>query len=298
MSNKTMPGQPKPIPPPAMNDNFKSFSVKLLGRLLREYKLSTFHCDDDGETKHWPSHLTICGLGSLLSEKSARRTFPDLVNFRKGFVKNYVRCFNLVAISSLQFGDLEKNKIASLSAVSNEELSEETFQSITSKQGLDYVEMSCTLFEIPLSPETWHSYLTREHRYDFRFVPVHSQDGKENTCQHALICYQYNDECYRTKRCCSYENEFYERVTQHFSGQLWYHTSVAEVGVIPIKPIPKYLELCFNAALEMGLECLKNFLITSVMADGRTLLLEYIRTEEPDLYEKYIIANSLESKKN
>jgi hypothetical protein len=36
---------------------------------------------------------TLVGFGSLLSETSARTTFPDLCNFRFGRVENYRRVF-------------------------------------------------------------------------------------------------------------------------------------------------------------------------------------------------------------
>ena len=317
--------RPKPIPAPPMNDQCRKYCKKVLDGLLEEYELlndsnSEESCCDKIQTNlnsKWPKYITICGIGSLLSEKSARRTFPNLINFRKAIVKNYVRCFNLVAISSLNFGDLEKRKIASVAAVHQSDLEEETIRKIIRLQSQDEtrqeIEMHCSVFEIPLTEEIWCAYMTREHRYEFKFITIDQdfQNGVmqascsccENNCQcselsscgcKALMCCQFNDDSYRIERCSSYENEYHERVAQHFQGRLWYHTKHVQNekhihnNEIPIKPIPKYLELCFNAALEMGRSAFENFLQTSVMADGVTLLEDYLKVEEPELYQKFI----------
>ncbi|WJX23487.1 hypothetical protein P8452_12691 [Trifolium repens] len=42
-------------------------------------------------------HISICGFGSLLSERSARSTFPDLINFRIAKLNHFRRVFAHVA---------------------------------------------------------------------------------------------------------------------------------------------------------------------------------------------------------
>ncbi|KAK2990304.1 hypothetical protein RJ640_014756 [Escallonia rubra] len=42
-------------------------------------------------------HVSICGFGSLLSERSARSTFPDLINFRVARLNGFRRVFAHVA---------------------------------------------------------------------------------------------------------------------------------------------------------------------------------------------------------
>ncbi|XVF66175.1 hypothetical protein PTKIN_Ptkin10aG0014200 [Pterospermum kingtungense] len=42
-------------------------------------------------------HISICGFGSLLSERSARSTFPNLLNFRVAKLKGFRRVFAHVA---------------------------------------------------------------------------------------------------------------------------------------------------------------------------------------------------------
>ncbi|XVF38775.1 hypothetical protein REPUB_Repub20aG0131000 [Reevesia pubescens] len=43
------------------------------------------------------NHISICGFGSLLSEKSARSTFPNLLNFRVAKLNGFRRVFAHVA---------------------------------------------------------------------------------------------------------------------------------------------------------------------------------------------------------
>ncbi|CAI8610694.1 unnamed protein product [Vicia faba] len=41
-------------------------------------------------------YISICGYGSLLSEKSARSTFPNLINFRSARLNGFRRLFSIV----------------------------------------------------------------------------------------------------------------------------------------------------------------------------------------------------------
>ncbi len=41
--------------------------------------------------------MTVAGFGSLLSQKSARSTFPDLANFRLARVRGWRRVFSHTA---------------------------------------------------------------------------------------------------------------------------------------------------------------------------------------------------------
>ncbi|MCH89894.1 hypothetical protein A2U01_0010798, partial [Trifolium medium] len=41
-------------------------------------------------------YISICGYGSLLSEKSARSTFPHLINFRTAKLTGFRRLFSVV----------------------------------------------------------------------------------------------------------------------------------------------------------------------------------------------------------
>ncbi|EPS58264.1 hypothetical protein M569_16552, partial [Genlisea aurea] len=61
--------------------------------------------------------ISICGFGSLLSEKSARSTFPDLINFRAAKLSGFRRVFAHVAPVFFERGIAkpETKEISSLS---------------------------------------------------------------------------------------------------------------------------------------------------------------------------------------
>ena len=64
--------------------------------------------------------ISVAGFGSLLSESSARSTFPDLRNFRAGKVRGYRRIFAHTASVFFQRGIArpETREISSLSCES------------------------------------------------------------------------------------------------------------------------------------------------------------------------------------
>nr|XP_016450281.1 PREDICTED: uncharacterized protein LOC107775111 isoform X4 [Nicotiana tabacum] len=66
--------------------------------------------------------ISICGFGSLLSERSARSTFPDLINFRVGKLSGFRRVFAHVAPIFFERGtaNLDTKEISSLSVESCE----------------------------------------------------------------------------------------------------------------------------------------------------------------------------------
>ncbi|XP_004508188.1 uncharacterized protein [Cicer arietinum] len=62
-------------------------------------------------------YISICGYGSLLSEKSARSTFPQLTNFRTARLTGFRRLFSIVGsfFFTHQIANLETQEIAGLS---------------------------------------------------------------------------------------------------------------------------------------------------------------------------------------
>ena len=80
-----------------------------------------------------PTLITIIGLGSLLSERSSRTTFPNLKNFRLARVTGFRRVFAHPAAIFFERGiaDLDTLQMASLSAEACE--------------GASFV---CTVFEV------------------------------------------------------------------------------------------------------------------------------------------------------
>ncbi|KAH1209164.1 hypothetical protein HKD37_15G042710 [Glycine soja] len=70
-------------------------------------------------------HISICGFGSLLSERSARSTFPDLANFRTARLNRFRRVFAHVAPVFFERG-IAKPETMEISSLSVEPCEGET----------------------------------------------------------------------------------------------------------------------------------------------------------------------------
>ncbi len=101
---------------------------------------------------HGPSRdvATVAGFGSLLSERSARFTFPGLQNFREGRVRGWRRVFAHTTPVFLQRGiaNLETREMGSLSC-----------------EAAKGAELVVCLFDIVLDEEFVSAWVEREHEY-------------------------------------------------------------------------------------------------------------------------------------
>lgn len=138
-------------------------------------------------------YITILGFGSLLSERSSRTTFPDLLNFRLGRVKNYRRVFGHPASIFFQRGiaNLDTKEISSLST--------------------EYVDghpgFICSIFEVPNddmmadgvpSP----SFLEREEEFDIIEVPYidfQKTEGEGESSKTGILCAAGTNDLYVTR---------------------------------------------------------------------------------------------------
>ena len=136
---------------------------------------------DHGTPAVVPAPVTIVGLGSLLSERSSRTTFPNLENFRLGRVHGYRRVFAHSAAIFVERGiaDLESLQFCSLSAEPCE--------------GASFV---CTVFEV--EDEGMDRFREREEEFELVNVPVSPIEAAPSpspTC-HGLLCCRSSDEAY------------------------------------------------------------------------------------------------------
>ncbi|KAK6122605.1 hypothetical protein DH2020_043662 [Rehmannia glutinosa] len=92
--------------------------------------------------------VSICGFGSLLSERSARSTFPDLLNFRVAKLRGFRRVFAHVAPIFFERG-IAKPETKEISSLSVEPCEGET--------------LVVTTFEIQRSEIP--SFIEREHEF-------------------------------------------------------------------------------------------------------------------------------------
>ncbi|KAG0488096.1 hypothetical protein HPP92_006907 [Vanilla planifolia] len=131
-------------------------------------------------------YLSVCGFGSLLSERSARSTFPDLKNFRVAVLRGFRRVFAHVTPVFFERG------------IAKEETKEVACLSVEPCEGESLV---ITVFDITTSEVP--SFIKREHEFRFLAVVPEALDGTPYN-NSAVVCARYNDEEYFQIRCKVY----------------------------------------------------------------------------------------------
>ena len=108
--------------------------------------------------------MTIAGFGSLLSETSARSTFPDLRAFRMARVDGFRRVFAHACDIFYERG------------IAREETGEVSSLSVEEHPGGSIV---VTLFEVEATPQAVEAFIQREHEFRFVAVQPRGMDGGE-----------------------------------------------------------------------------------------------------------------------
>ena len=116
---------------------------------------------------------TILGFGSLMSEQSARTTFPDLEGFRLVKVEGYRRVF---AHAAAIFFERE---------IANKETKE--FSSLSAEPCAGASFVACC-FEVDLDETNWATFEAREEEFDLRSVPFAPLDESEAPGEGVLCC--------------------------------------------------------------------------------------------------------------
>ncbi|KXZ49783.1 hypothetical protein GPECTOR_19g234 [Gonium pectorale] len=244
--------------------------------------------------------MTIAGFGSLLSERSARYTFPDLTNFRVGRVDGWRRVFGHTADVFFARGIArpDTGEIASLSlerwqpepmppsAAAESGHPSSSFSSSSSPPPPPSVVVS--LFEVPASPSAVAAFIAREH--EFRFVAVRPTDlAGRPVGRKAVICAANTDADYAALRCPPADWE--ARWGRHGITRVW----GAAPGCPPLLPCRTYLRHCVLAARGLGPEAEHSFLHATFLADRKTTVAEHLARDPsimeerppPELAERY-----------
>lgn len=203
--------------------------------------------------------LTICGFGSLLSERSARSTFPDLINFRVARLNGFRRIFAHVAPVFFDRG------IANPQTKEMSSLSVEPFEGET---------LIVTVFGIKKSEIP--SFLQREHEFRFLAVLPETLDGKLFTSP-AVLCARFSDEEYLQIRCKGSQEIYFQRYGQYNIHKIWRDD---------ILPCRLYLRHCILAAKNLGDEAYNNFLDHTFLGDRKTTIREYLVTTGSGIMEE------------
>ncbi|CAM8981906.1 unnamed protein product [Rhodiola kirilowii] len=203
--------------------------------------------------------VSICGFGSLLSEKSARSTFPDLINFRVARLNGFRRVYAHVAPIFFERG-IAKPETKEISSLSVEPCESES--------------LIVTVFEIQKSEIPF--FIQRELEFRFLAVYLATLDGKP--FEHpAVICARYSDEEFLKIRCKG-SKEIYD---QHYG-----RYNIQKIWRDDVLPCRVYLRHCVLAARNLGEEAYNNFLDHTFLADRKTSIREYLATTGSGIMEE------------
>jgi len=251
--------------------------------------------------------VTILGLGSLLSERSSKTTFPDLSNFRLGRVSNrYRRVFGHPASIFFQRGlaDTDTKEFSSLSAEEFELEFDPNADPNADANADPYSECQyrggfiCSVFEVPreqvyrdeedsdgriTTTKPTGAFLEREEEFDIVEVPFDTNDenGLPGTrpTKTGTLCTRYTDEGFVERWG---KDRFKENYGKYGIETIWGWKR--DSG---LRPCRVYLRHCYLAAQSMGQECFDSFLDETFLVDRTTTIREYIR-RHPGLIENTV----------
>ncbi|KAF3489124.1 hypothetical protein F2Q69_00056752 [Brassica cretica] len=205
------------------------------------------------------NRISITGFGSLLSERSARSTFPDLENFRVAKLQGFRRVFAHAAPIFFERGiaNLQTKEISSLS--------------VEPCQGESLV---VTVFEIKQTEIP--AFIQRE--LEFRFLAVVPETLQGNPFTHsAVLCGRYSDEEFFRIRCKGNKEVYFQHYGRFNIDKIWRDD---------IFPCRLYLRHCVLAAKNLGDEAYNNFLDHTFLGDRRTTIREYLSSTGSGIMEE------------
>lgn len=204
-------------------------------------------------------YISICGFGSLLSERSARSTFPNLKNFRIGALRGFRRVYAHVAPIFFERG------------IANQETGEVSSLSV---EPCDGEILIVTVFEI--GKEEVPSFLKREHEFRFLAVIPENLDGKPFSAP-AVVCARYSDDEYFRIRCKGSKEILFQNYGKYNINKIWRDD---------ILPCRIYLRHCVLAAKNLGQMAYDNFLDHTYLADRKTTIRHYLNSTGSGIMEE------------
>lgn len=202
--------------------------------------------------------VSIAGFGSLLSERSARYTFPGLRNFRVGRIRSFRRVFAHLAPIFFERG------------IARPETKEVSSLSVEPHDGESIV---VSVFEIAQSEVP--AFIERESEFRFVALTPENLSGSPMPCK-AVVCSRYSDEEYRRVRLKGSE-EAYERMYGR-----WGIQKIWDDDVLPCRT---YLRHCVLAAKGLGDDVYSSFLDHTYLSDRVTTIRSYL-AQKPDIMEE------------
>ncbi|XP_050373857.1 uncharacterized protein LOC126791447 [Argentina anserina] len=204
-------------------------------------------------------YISICGFGSLLSERSARSTFPELINFRVARLNGFRRVFGHMAPIIFERG-IAKPETKEISSLSVEPCEGEN--------------LIVTVFEIQKSEIP--AFIKREPEFRFLAVVPETLDAKPFD-NRAVLCARYSDEEFFRVRCKGSKEMYYELFGRYNIDKIWRDD---------ILPCRTYLRHCVLAAKNLNDMAYNNFLDHTFLGDRKTTIREYLATTGSGIMEE------------
>jgi len=259
------------------------------------------------------STVTILGLGSLLSERSSRSTFPDLINFRLGRVSNkYRRVFGHPASIFFQreLADMTTKEMSSLSAEEFDFIADADTISTISPDDAYRGGFICSVFEVPreqvfldeedsdgaIITKPTGAFLEREEEFNIGEVPFVDFDTDDDDdddddvdvvattatkpTKMGILCTRFTDKGFVERWG---KDRFDENYGKYGIQTIWGWKP--DSGLLPCRV---YLRHCYLAAKSMGPKCFNSFLDETFLVDRSTTIRQYMKENCPDLIEKTI----------
>ncbi|KAF2930389.1 hypothetical protein DAI22_05g131200 [Oryza sativa Japonica Group] len=203
--------------------------------------------------------VSVVGFGSLLSERSARSTFPELEGFRVAALRGFRRVFAHSAPIFFERG------------IAIEATKEFSSLSVEPCEGELIV---VTVFEI--KEDEVPAFIEREHEFRFLAVVPEGLDGVPYA-NPAVVCARYSDEEYFQVRCKGSKEIYYQRYGRYNIDRIWRDD---------ILPCRAYLRHCVLAAKNLGEPAYSNFLDHTYLGDRTTTIREYLATTGAGIMEE------------
>ncbi|CAA7057465.1 unnamed protein product [Microthlaspi erraticum] len=205
------------------------------------------------------NRISITGFGSLLSERSARSTFPELENFRIAKLEGFRRVFAHAAPIFFERG------------IANPETKEISSLSVEPCEGESLV---VSVFEI--KRREIPAFIQRELEFRFLAVLPQTMQGKPFT-NSAVLCARYSDEEFFQIRCKGNKEIYFQHYGRFNIDKIWRDD---------ILPCRLYLRHCVLAAKNLGDEAYNNFLDHTFLGDRKTTIREFLSSTGSGIMEE------------
>ena len=250
--------------------------------------------------------ITILGLGSLLSERSARTTFPHLRNFRCVRIRGFRRVFahSPSIFVARKIANMETLELSSLSAEPCEGSSfiMTAFEVDDNGSGMDAFREREEEFKLSMVPCTcahkdgdFVAHMSRLSDRSLRLCCVsavntdEALDGKPDpTSELGMLCEASTDDAYVQQWG---QQRFDDEYTKRGLSTIWGWRQ--DSG---LRPCGAYLRHCVLAAQRLGETAHQSFLDETFMVDRKTTIRSYLEAhpevmdlhiEDPALRERY-----------